>query len=90
MRALAALNEGKPYRDKIKPFNFLLTCHVKPFGHPTGADPEHLHLIAPYELDPRRWLKMKWIDQYSEKEYSITTDAHYGSHRNRSQIRMGL
>jgi hypothetical protein len=79
MRPLEALNEGKPYRDKLKPFNFLITCHVKPFGHPTGADPEKFHLIAPYEADPRRWLKMKWIDQYSGNEYSITTEAIYGT-----------
>jgi hypothetical protein len=52
---------------------------VKPFGHPTGADPEHFHLIAPYESDPRRWLKMKWIDQYSGKQYSITTDGNHGT-----------
>jgi hypothetical protein len=78
LRPLAALNEGKPYRDIIKPFNFLVTCHVKPFGHPTGADPEKFHLIAPYEADPRRWLKMNWIDQYSGSEYSITTEGIYG------------
>lgn len=81
MRPLATLNEGKLYRDQVKPFNFLLTCHVKPFGHPTGADPEKFHLIAPYENDPRQWLKKKWIDQYSGNEYSITTDpeAFYGT-----------
>jgi hypothetical protein len=74
MRPLTALNDGKPYRDQVKPFNFLLTCHVKPLGHPTGADPERFHLIAPYEADSRQWLKMKWIDQYTGQEYSITTD----------------
>jgi len=81
MRPLAALNEGKTYGDKIKPFNFVLTCHVKPFGHPMGADPEHFHLIAPYQPDPRRWLKRKWIDQYSGTEYSISTDADHGNRR---------
>lgn len=34
MRPLEKLNEGKKYVDKIKPFNFLVTCHVKPF--PSG------------------------------------------------------
>jgi len=78
MRPLAKLNEGKKYVDKIKPFNFLMTCHVKPFGHPPGADPERFHLIAPYETDSRSWLKNAWIDQYSAENYKITTTGHHG------------
>lgn len=46
IRPLAKLNEGKAYPEQIKPFNFLLTCHVKAFGCPKGTDPEHFHLIA--------------------------------------------
>lgn len=78
MRPLAKLNEGKKYVDKIKPFNFLMTCHVKPFGHPPGADPERFHLIAPYETASREWLKKEWIDQYSGSDYKITTTGHHG------------
>lgn len=73
------LNKGKKYSDQIKPFNFLLTCHVKQFGHPVGADPEHFHLISPYELDPRKWLSKKWIDEYSGHEYRISTLGHTGN-----------
>ena len=79
MRPLANLNEGKQYGDQIKPFNFLLTCYVQKLGHPIGADPERFHLIAPYESDPSRWLKMDWIDQYTGKHYRITTAGHHGS-----------
>jgi hypothetical protein len=86
MRPLAKLNEGKPYSDKIKPFNFLLTCHVRAFGHPTGADPAHFHLIAPYESDPRKWLKMQWIDQYTGKRYRITTSGPHGG-RNAARVK---
>ena len=56
IRPLANLNLGKPYPDQIKPFNFLLSCHVKPLGGPLGADPERFHLIGPYEGDSRKWL----------------------------------
>src|SRR5439155_3559326 len=49
MRSLAQLNVGKRYVDQLKPFNFLLTCHMKQFGHPTGVNPERFHLIAQYE-----------------------------------------
>ncbi len=78
MRPLTKLNEGKSYPDQIKPFNFLLTCHVRPLGHPRGVKPERFHLIAPYETDSRQWLTKNWIDQYSGKEYRITTVGSYG------------
>jgi hypothetical protein len=76
IRPLAKLNEGKPYRDQIKPFNFLLTCQVKPLGHPMGIDTKHFHLIAPYNNNSTQWLKMSWIDQYTGSNYSITTTGH--------------
>jgi hypothetical protein len=85
MKPLAKLNEGKQYPDKIKPFNFLLTCHVRPLGHPPGVNPERFHLIAPYENDSRQWLKKHWIDQYSGKEYRITT---VGPHGDRQTARV--
>ena len=78
MKPLMKLNEGKSYPDQIKPFNFLLTCHVRPLGHPRGTKPERFHLIAPYETDSGQWLKKNWIDQYSGKEYRITTAGSYG------------
>lgn len=80
MRPLTSLNEGKRYCDQIKPFNFLLTCHVKTFGHPLGVDdPGRFHLIGPYESDPRQWLKRNWIDQYSGNRYRITTAGPHGT-----------
>jgi hypothetical protein len=66
------LNTGKPYTEQIKPFNFLLSAHVASFGHPVGGDPAHFHLIAPYESDPRKWHKLKWVDRYSGKPYRIS------------------
>jgi hypothetical protein len=81
MRPLAALNAGKSYAAQIKPFNFLLSCHTRAFGQPTGADPARFHLIAPYESNPGEWLKRPWIDQYSGKSYRITTAGHYGTRK---------
>jgi hypothetical protein len=78
MHPLEKLNDGKNYVDKIKPFNFLMTCHVKPFGHPPGVDAERFHLIAPYEADSREWLKKTWTDKYSGSDYRITTTGHHG------------
>lgn len=79
MRALNAFNDGKPYPNQIKPFNFLLACQVSPFGHPVGVDPAHFHLIAPYESDPRKWSQLNWIDQYSGKSYRVTTAGQDGT-----------
>lgn len=73
LRPLARLNAGKAYAQQIKPFNFILSCHVAKLGHPTDADPERFHLIAPYERDPRKWLALSWIDQYSGRQYRIST-----------------
>ena len=81
MRAFTDFNEGRYYADRIKPFNFILTCQVMALGHPTGANPERFHLIAPYSSDSRRWLKTHWIDQYTGDLYRITTDGYHGSRK---------
>ena len=73
LRPLAKLNTDKPYAKQVKPFNFILSYQFAPYGHPADADPERFHLIAPYETDPRRWLALPWIDQYSGKQYRIST-----------------
>lgn len=73
LRAFAGFNQGKSYQHQIKPFNFVLTAHVAPFGHPLGTDASRFHLIAPYETNPRRWLRQSWIYRYSGKEYLLAT-----------------
>jgi hypothetical protein len=79
MKSLSDFNAGKRYKDQIKPFGFLLTAHIAPFGHPAGVDPNRFPLIAPYETDPKKWLQCSWVDQYTGKHYRITTDGHTGS-----------
>jgi hypothetical protein len=79
MKTFESLNAGKPYSDQIKPFNFLLTAQVIPFGHPVGVDPEKFHLFTQYDSDPGTWLDKEWIDQHSKKRFRITTLGHCGS-----------
>ena len=79
MRSLAKLNRGKKYRNRIKPFDFLLTCHVKQFGYPPDVDPGKFHLVAPYVPDPECWVDLPWIDQHSGTQYEITTEGFHGS-----------
>jgi len=74
LKPFAGMNLGKGYSDQIKPFSFMLVGHVPPLGHPTEVNPEHFQLVAPYETDPRRWLRLPWIDRYSGKRIPVTTD----------------
>jgi hypothetical protein len=85
LKPFAAMNQRKPYRQQVKPFNFLSTCHVRPFGHPAGVDPTRFQLIAPYESDSKRWFTLPWVDRYSTKGYRITTT---GSHGDRQTARV--
>jgi len=86
VRPLSNLNNGKSYPDRIKPFNFLLTCHVSPLGHPIGADPERFHLVGPYEVDSRKWQQTDWIDQYSGNMYRITATSNHNG-RNTCRVK---
>jgi hypothetical protein len=79
LQALENLNKRKEYVDQIKPFNFLLSCHFSPFGHPLGVDAERFHLIAPFETNPQKWTQGNWIDQYTGNEYRVCTNGNYRS-----------
>jgi hypothetical protein len=63
-----------PYRERIKPFNFLLAAHIAPGGFPLRADKSRFLLVAGYQRDPRRWVKLRWRDVHSKDVYRATTD----------------
>src|SRR5262249_24922265 len=73
LKPFTSLNSSKTYDDQVMPFNFLLTAHVAPFGHPEHVDPTHFQLIAPWERNPARWLDLDWIDRYTGELYRIRT-----------------
>ena len=73
LRLFSGLNAEKIYARRIKPYNFLLSAHLAPEGHPIGVDPQRFHLVAPYEADARKWDRMEWIDQYSGAPWRATT-----------------
>lgn len=78
LRPFAGLNDGKSYAGQVKPFNFLLAAHVRPFGHPDGADPERFQLVAPFERDPRRWQRLPWTDRFSGERFRLSATAETG------------
>ena len=66
-----------PYR--VRPFNFLLSATIAPGGHPPSvADPGHFHLVARYNRDPGKWLRMRWLDRYSWRAFAVTTGQSMG------------
>jgi len=74
LRAFRHLNEGKPYANWTKPFNFLLTAAgAKP---PASAPPgEHFRLVAPFSTDPAEQDRAEWIDVHHPDAgtFAITT-----------------
>jgi hypothetical protein len=78
MRPFDAGAKDGGYPDAVKPFNFLLSAHVAPLGHPAGTNPARFHLVAPYNPDARQWTKRKWTDVYSGRRLAITTNGRVG------------
>jgi hypothetical protein len=77
LRPFTTLNQGKPYAQQVKPYNFLLTAYVLPLGHLAGVDPARFHVVAPFETNPRTWTKLAWMNLYdpSGTRYTIRTGA---------------
>lgn len=73
LRPFAAYNAGRPPTAQVRPFNFLLSGTVARLGHPPDTDPAHFHLLARYERDPAKWLRMRWVDRYTGRTYAVTT-----------------
>jgi hypothetical protein len=77
-RPFRSWNQGKPWAEQVKPFNFLLVADVDPFGFPPAADPARFRLIAPYTDKPDEWDGLEWRNLYDSDgpTYRITTDRH--------------
>jgi len=79
LRPFARYNAERRYEGQVKPFNFLLSAQVAPFGHPEGVDPMAFHLVAPWSSDPKEWLELPWSDVYSGREFRLTTTDDFGA-----------
>ncbi|HTD59138.1 MAG TPA: hypothetical protein VK679_00735 [Gemmatimonadaceae bacterium] len=69
----AKRNDGRSYAGQVKPFNFVLSAHVAPQGHPEGVNPSQFHLMAPYETEARKLTQMKWTDRHTGQRFRIYT-----------------
>ena len=90
LRPFEGLNKGKPYRDQIKPYNFMLAAHVAPFGQPPGVDPARFRLVAPFEPRASKWITLPWRNLYdrTERTYSITTTSSLGERGEPDEVRV--
>ncbi|MDP9365600.1 MAG: DNA polymerase, partial [Chloroflexota bacterium] len=74
LEAFGKANARKPYADRVKPFNFMLSAPPVHQGRPLGVPPRApFRLVEPYETDPRRWAGRRWTDLYSGRTYRVTT-----------------
>ena len=72
LRAFQRFNARKPYADRIKPFNFMLSVSLAPLGRPDGiASAEPFQLVSAYESNPKRWTRCNWFDLYSGSPFRI-------------------
>jgi hypothetical protein len=62
LKPFEAWNEGKPWAQQVKPFNFMLVAHVARGDRPIGAG-DDFQLLAAYTNQPEEWIGLEWIDR---------------------------
>jgi len=72
-RSISGCSAFSTYATRIKPFNFVLSAQVASLSRIAHSERAKFHLIAPYERDARKWLRMPWVDVYSGEEFPIST-----------------
>jgi hypothetical protein len=70
-----AYNEGKPYREQVRPFGFFISPVIASDGYPVGVDPNSFNLVAPFNSDQRQWGKLRYLNLHdpSGPRYPIST-----------------
>ncbi len=73
LKVLQVRQKGLPYRDRTKPYNFVLSPIIDRLtgGHPVGADPDRFTLIAPFTPDPSRWYGLSYVNVHDGKSYRL-------------------
>jgi hypothetical protein len=67
-------NDSRPYADRVRPFNFLMTFHTHQV---VRAEHGIRSLVAPFDSDRRNWGTLAAIDRKSGTEFHVqTTDPH--------------
>jgi hypothetical protein len=73
LRPFTEAHSTRPFEDRIRPMNFILSASVRRFGGPPGVDLSRFHLLHPYATDRSALLQAEWTDLYSGAKYRVTT-----------------
>ena len=67
MKALQVRQRGRPYAERVKPFNFLLSPLIdSDGGYPQGFTRSTFTLLAPFTSDASRWFDLEWVNLYED------------------------
>jgi hypothetical protein len=72
LRPFSKAQKDMPYRQRIRPTNFLLSSSIVRFGEPARTSRSELHLIRPFTDQPSLWMEDSWIDLHSGQAYQVT------------------
>ncbi len=73
LRVLQARQRSLPYRDRTKPFNFVLSPIIDRLtgGYPIGADPNRFTLVTPFTSDTSTWAEVPYVNVHDGKTYKL-------------------
>jgi len=72
LKVLQARQMNLPYRDRVKPFNFILSPMIDDLGgYPVDCDSDHFTLIAPFCSDASRWYGLTYVNVHDGKRYRL-------------------
>jgi len=71
--AFEGLNDGKEADEQVRPFNFLLVCFPDRLLLSEALDPARFRLVAPYERNSSKWVRMGWFEAHGGGAFRITT-----------------
>jgi hypothetical protein len=60
-RAFHAYNRRRRYRDRVRPWNFLMMAHLPRHARLTTG--QRQSLVAPFEKNPRKRRRARWVDR---------------------------
>ena len=69
LKPLQRFQTEMPYRDRTKPYNFVLSPILNRFL--LAAIEQPMTLITPFTNNPKRLLRQEWVNIYDGKSYSV-------------------
>ncbi len=73
LKVLQARQRKLPYRQRTKPFNFILSPIMDPLtgGNPVGTDASRFTLVGLFSSNPEDWYRFPYVNVHDGKSYMI-------------------